>query len=461
MISFCQNSLVLTVFVAKRKVDTLKVNKYNRVFVGFCFFVASIVFSLSIISYSPLDNSLSTVSAEAVRNWLGRPGAILSDLLIQIFGLYSFVIVIALFIWGIRSLHDKIKYIKRKCTAFVLSIITGTILLTVFASSFFGEILVKKFHVPYLLGGSLGYVLTKLTFVESQLSSSVVKYVTAIVFVLFLFVLKKTLFIRFSAIQFDIRGLKKLLWPRIKRNMVNPKKDKGPESEFIPSFINTKEPIEPKEETINITNEKRIAEVMMAGSIGAYTLPSVDLLDLYQSSNKSTETADIVSERASELTSVLEEFGIKGEIINVKQGPIVTMFEFRPAPGVKTSRVISLSDDIARSMSAISTRIATIPGQNAIGIELPNKTRQTVFLRDLLSSSAFADSLTGIPIVLGKDISGLPIMADLAKMPHLLVAGTTGSGKSVSINAMILSILFRFTSDQCKLIMIDPKMLEL
>jgi S-DNA-T family DNA segregation ATPase FtsK/SpoIIIE len=158
---------------------------------------------------------------------------------------------------------------------------------------------------------------------------------------------------------------------------------------------------------------------------------------------------------------VLEDFGVRGDIINVRPGPVVTLYELEPAPGIKSSRVIGLADDIARSMSAISARVAVIPGKNAIGIELPNAHRETVFLRELLSSSDYDGSKAKLPLSLGKTINGEPVVADLAKMPHLLVAGTTGSGKSVSINTMILSLLYRLTPRDCRLIMIDPKMLEL
>ncbi|MDD9332287.1 MAG: DNA translocase FtsK, partial [Bartonella sp.] len=161
------------------------------------------------------------------------------------------------------------------------------------------------------------------------------------------------------------------------------------------------------------------------------------------------------------LESVLEDFGIKGEIIHVRPGPVVTMYEFEPAAGVKSSRVIGLSDDIARSMSAISARVAVIPGRNVIGIELPNAVREIVYLRELIQSSTFGDSEFKLALALGKGINGDPVTAELAKMPHLLVAGTTGSGKSVAINTMILSILYRLSPEQCRLIMIDPKMLEL
>ena len=158
---------------------------------------------------------------------------------------------------------------------------------------------------------------------------------------------------------------------------------------------------------------------------------------------------------------MLEDFGVKGEIINVRPGPVVTMYELEPAPGIKSSRVIGLADDIARSMSAISARVAVVQGRNAIGIELPNQTRETVFLRELVASADFESSKHKLAIALGKTIGGEPVIVDLARMPHLLVAGTTGSGKSVAINTMILSLLYRLRPDECRLIMVDPKMLEL
>jgi len=168
-----------------------------------------------------------------------------------------------------------------------------------------------------------------------------------------------------------------------------------------------------------------------------------------------------LEQNARMLESVLEDYGVSGEIINVRPGPVVTLYELEPAPGIKSARVIGLADDIARSMSAISARIAVIPGRNAIGIELPNSTRETVFFREMVASENFERSKSKLPLVLGKTIGGEPVIADLARMPHLLIAGTTGSGKSVGINAMILSLLYRLPPDKCKLIMIDPKMLEL
>jgi len=158
---------------------------------------------------------------------------------------------------------------------------------------------------------------------------------------------------------------------------------------------------------------------------------------------------------------VLDDFSVRGEIINVRPGPVVTLYELEPAPGIKSSRVIGLADDIARSMSAVSARVAVVPGRNAIGIELPNQRRETVYLRELLACEDFATSKHKLAIALGKTIGGEPVIVDLARMPHLLVAGTTGSGKSVAINTMILSLLYRLKPEECRLIMVDPKMLEL
>jgi S-DNA-T family DNA segregation ATPase FtsK/SpoIIIE len=168
-----------------------------------------------------------------------------------------------------------------------------------------------------------------------------------------------------------------------------------------------------------------------------------------------------LEENARMLETVLDDYGVKGEIVSVRPGPVVTMYELEPAPGLKASRVIGLADDIARSMSALSARVSTVPGRTVIGIELPNVTREKVVLREILAARDFGDSNLRLPLALGKDIGGDPIVANLAKMPHLLIAGTTGSGKSVAINTMILSLLYKLTPEECRLIMIDPKMLEL
>lgn len=192
-----------------------------------------------------------------------------------------------------------------------------------------------------------------------------------------------------------------------------------------------------------------------------YEKPPVDLLQEHTAQDTITISQETLEQNAGLLESVLEDFGIRGEIIHVRPGPVVTLYEFEPAPGVKSSRVIGLADDIARSMSALSARVAVVPGRNVIGIELPNTTRETVFLREMIESDSFDKTKFKLALCLGKTIGGEPVIAELAKMPHLLVAGTTGSGKSVAINTMILSLLYRLTPDECRLIMVDPKMLEL
>jgi S-DNA-T family DNA segregation ATPase FtsK/SpoIIIE len=196
-------------------------------------------------------------------------------------------------------------------------------------------------------------------------------------------------------------------------------------------------------------------------SRGDYELPPLALLNEPKKGQVAPISEDALEQNARLLEGVLEDFGVKGEIINVRPGPVVTLYELEPAPGTKSSRVISLADDIARSMSAISARVAVVPGRNAIGIELPNQRRETVYFRELIGSQDFERSTLKLALSMGKTIGGEPVVAELAKMPHLLVAGTTGSGKSVAINTMILSLLYRLTPSQCRLIMIDPKMLEL
>ena len=192
-----------------------------------------------------------------------------------------------------------------------------------------------------------------------------------------------------------------------------------------------------------------------------YEIPPLGLLTSPDTVERHHLSDDALEENARMLESVLDDYGVKGEIVSVRPGPVVTMYELEPAPGLKASRVIGLADDIARSMSALSARVSTVPGRSVIGIELPNENREMVVLREILAARDFGDSNMRLPLALGKDIGGDPIVANLAKMPHLLIAGTTGSGKSVAINTMILSLLYKLTPEECRLIMIDPKMLEL
>src|SRR5215469_8211607 len=206
---------------------------------------------------------------------------------------------------------------------------------------------------------------------------------------------------------------------------------------------------------------KRLRQASLALETADQVLPSLELLAEVPPTRTAAVNEEALQQNARLLESVLEDFGVRGQIVKVRPGPVVALYELEPAAGIKASRVIGLADDIARSMSALSARVAVIPGRSVLGIELPNARSEMVFLRELLASEAYERSSAKLPLVLGKDIGGAPMIADLQRMPHLLIAGTTGSGKSVGINTMILSVLYRLSSDQCKFIMIDPKMLEL
>jgi S-DNA-T family DNA segregation ATPase FtsK/SpoIIIE len=208
-------------------------------------------------------------------------------------------------------------------------------------------------------------------------------------------------------------------------------------------------------------NRKIVQENLNLQGSGEYSLPQLGLLAYQKEVINSAPDKQTLEANARMLETVLQDFGIKGEIVKVRPGPVVTLYELEPAPGTRSSRVIGLADDIARSMSAVSVRVAVVPGLNVIGIELPNPSREMVFLRELFETNDYSTSKAKLPIALGKDIGGDPIVVDLAKMPHLLIAGTTGSGKSVAVNTMILSLLYKLSPEKCRMIMIDPKMLEL
>ncbi|MCV6825714.1 MULTISPECIES: DNA translocase FtsK [Halocynthiibacter] len=220
---------------------------------------------------------------------------------------------------------------------------------------------------------------------------------------------------------------------------------------------NTRKPIQPSRQA----KAEAQPALQFDENQAEFELPPLSLLASPSSIQRHVLSDEALEENARMLENVLDDYGVKGEIIAVRPGPVVTMYELEPAPGLKASRVIGLADDIARSMSALSARVSTVPGRSVIGIELPNENREMVVLREILSARDFGDSNMKLPLALGKDIGGEPIVANLAKMPHLLIAGTTGSGKSVAINTMILSLLYKLTPEECRLIMIDPKMLEL
>jgi S-DNA-T family DNA segregation ATPase FtsK/SpoIIIE len=240
----------------------------------------------------------------------------------------------------------------------------------------------------------------------------------------------------------------------------------------VPQIVEPKPPrkaVEPDQRKPPVIEDRTLAPKKAAFSTGArqgdffgsFTLPSLELLDPPSSIPVPKLDKAALEANARLLESVLDDFHVKGQIVAVRPGPVVTMYELEPAAGIKSSRVVQLAEDIARNMSALSARVSTIPGRTVMGIELPNAHREAVVFQEMVGSDAFAEQKGALPIILGKNISGDPVIADLAPMPHLLVAGTTGSGKSVGLNCMILSLLYRLTPDQCRMIMIDPKMLEL
>lgn len=420
-------------------------------------------------TYSPLDSSLNTVNYYERPHILKYYIAITADILKQILGGVSWVFVFSLLILGLKvCMHYKNTLSLKKIIFFLLSL---TLLSISFQSLFIHQVTSPILISPIPYGGAIGLFLSQkiMIFLNSHHISQAFIPIMVIFFFLFLFLWKYALSLTFK--DFYIYTRKIALEFQKFINLL--KIIKIPQSQVKTPFHNTNDELNLKEilgDTLSkesFSNQLQQEEITpksknpLRNSIG-YHFPSINLLtNMKEEYNGNLLNQEKLNESSQKLLSVLSEFGINGDIIHTQPGPIVTMYEFRPAPGIKTSRIISLSDDIARSMSALSARIANIPGKNAIGIELPNEKRQTVYLRSLLNSAAYKQTSCHLPLILGKDISGNPVLADLAKMPHLLVAGTTGSGKSVSINTMILSLLYKFSPEQCRFIMVDPKMLEL
>lgn len=445
-------------------------NKKNReIILGILTLSFSILLLVSLCFFDIRETSLFAASEKHFSNFLETLCIGISSVFTQTFGLFSYFISILFFIWGIESLTGKLNYIKHKALILCFVTLLGTIVFNILSTYQIVDMFLRKIDIPYYAGGFVGYIFSKIIFINIlKHSTTPCKWVFYSICIIWILLAKKALFINANSFLSFIPQISKC-FQTIRNFKINRNNEEQIDAVWEDSNLNDESFYENqqveasvKSSDDNIASIENIHDNFANYTIGTgtYNLPSIDLLDKYQDKDFKQDSNKL-NMMGIELLNVLQEFGVDGEILNIRQGPVVTMFEFRPAPGIKTSRVISLSDDIARSMSAISARISTIPGQNAIGIELPNKSRQIVYLRELLDSDQFKRMTVGIPIILGKNISGAPVMADLAKMPHLLVAGTTGSGKSVSINDMILSILFKFSPKDCKLIMIDPKMLEL
>jgi len=424
--------------------------------------VAMLALLLALASYHPTDPSLNTAADGPARNLIGTPGAWLADLLLSLFGppaalLLPLGIVAALRIWR----GGEARLWKRGLIAAVFGLILFGIALTLLRGGSVSQLPAGWGGGIGLAGGSAIEALLRLIGAPA--------WITGFRIALIVLLGAGGLALWMWGLGLDA-GERMWLFGRFRREAaaddaplaIKAGREKAPPRR-------KQEPAEPSD-TGPIVKDPRMPppadEVKTAPRkqnelpLGPYTLPPVTLLGEVPAGNGGAIDRAALERNARLLETVLDDFHVKGRIVEVRPGPVVTMYELEPASGIKASRVIQLADDIARNMSALSARVATIPGRTVIGIELPNQNRESVMLRELIESEAFARQ-SGLPLILGKNIGGDPVIADLAPMPHLLIAGTTGSGKSVGLNTMILSLLYRLTPEQCRLIMIDPKMLEL
>ncbi len=401
-------------------------------------FFAAMATLVALFSYCPEDPSLNTAIDGFVSNLLSSAGSYYSDLMIQPFGKSAYLFSFILMSFGYQLIqYHIVSYFRIICgiLSCALSSLFFSLLNMENFSGFVGSI-AKKYLIQciqeiHIYGINLGKIF-------ENYRMYFVLFVGILFLCSFLFAIRfhfstlRECFIYFKNLISSSEEKIQELSPSVQ--IIRKSETKKAESKKKPKFSNTK--------------------------VSQFALPSIHLLSEPKFNGEKLSDSDLKA-RSENLTKVLADFGIKGEIIGVSPGPVVTLYELTPAAGIKSSRVIGLASDIARYMSAISARVSVIPGKNALGIELPNTKRQTVYLREILESNAYGRSTAALPISLGKDISGDPIVVDLAKMPHLLIAGTTGSGKSVGINAMIMSLLYRLPPEKCKFIMVDPKMLEL
>jgi len=449
--------------------------------------ILSLAVGVALATYSSGDPSLNNATARPVDNWLGPLGATAADVLLQAFGIAAFAFIAPLAVWGTRAMMGRgMKHAVWRAIAWPIG--------TVFVAAGLG-LLPKIQSLPAGAGGWIGIAATNLS---SYAGQSYGQHWIGIALPLLLLIAGLPLAfiatgLRFSRVMGHVgTGAAAAYWLGSKVKLpaaslrrepahdyddedIEPdadmeEDDTGYALDIAPEPIAAARLAERRENRIKrdearkaqAKNGARPKQAALNLASGEYQLPSLGLLtEPPHVSETSALSDEALEENARMLEAVLSDFGVKGRIVAVRPGPVVTLYEFEPAAGVKSSRVISLSDDVARSMSAVAARIATISGRNVIGIELPNQNRETVYLRDMFNSAEYEKARAPLTLALGKSIGGEPVMADLAKMPHLLIAGTTGSGKSVGLNTMILSLLYRMPPEHCRLIMIDPKMLEL
>jgi len=426
---------------------------------GLCLAGFSLVLFLALFSFNSQDPSFNTVSTqEHIDNWMGSFGSYSADLLLQLVGLSSFFLCLIIFSIGV-------KISSREGVTNLLPKIILTPFCILCLSVFFAVLPQPSWWDFSSLGGVNGqFILAKITLMPA-LASSLFALIFAIILISIITEISLgdwVYFLRYSFVstRFLLSRLVNLFRdqnsePKSRNQNYSAKVDFN---EDVKSENQTEETKENLKARLKKSKTKKPSPLAQS----SYQLPIADLLTDRSSENKGKKTDRALVESQSEmLLKVLEDFGVHGTSLGAKVGPVVTLHEFEPAAGTKASRVIGLSDDISRSMSAVSARIAVVSGKTSIGIELPNLKREMIFFRELVESKDYKFSQHSLPIILGKDIGGETMIADLAKMPHLLIAGTTGSGKSVGLNVMILSILYKMRPDECKFIMIDPKMLEL
>jgi DNA segregation ATPase FtsK/SpoIIIE, S-DNA-T family len=430
--------------------------------------IATLLLALALASYKPSDPALNTASGGPAGNLMGGIGAWTSDILLSGFG-PAIILILPLMMVGATRLWRGVSLVGW----------TGRLIGAVFGIGLVGVALglLRPEAYPGLpggLGGALGFsgsgmIRWGTELLPIQDFAKPVHYGLIALFSLVGIIV----WARSLGLEADERAwLFRKRWFAAK----NSSPDLGSEEDLDPrpsarSAEPTPRPVlAPENRPRPVIADRPAAAKPVQSTVprqssfdlkDRYQLPSLDLLNPAPPSQKVQIDKAALERNARLLETVLDDFHVKGSITEVRPGPVVTMYELEPASGIKASRVIQLADDIARNMSALSARVATIPGRTVIGIELPNAKRESVVLHELIASQAYADQTAQLPIILGKNIAGDPVIADLAPMPHLLVAGTTGSGKSVGLNAMIVSLLYRLTPDQCRMIMIDPKMLEL
>jgi len=408
---------------------------------GIALVVIGLLLLVSLATFSPDDPNFIFPDNTEIKNLLGFNGSYTADLFFQTFGLIALLIPFTLIFSGINIVLNKKIFL-------IFESIFYSVLYSSFGSLFFSFFYPSAFNL--YINGNGGFIgkylettfLTSLININSQISYYLLILIISILFLI--------------SVHFKINYFYKIIKKLLMLIFVKKEKSYTNENEIISEFI-------PQEEITNLIQEDLPfikSENKSPSKKIRFKLPTIDLLKIpTQKDREKLKDEDYIDSEF--LEKILLDFGVSGDIKKVSHGPVVTLNEFEPAAGVKVSKIINLSDDIARNTSSESARIATIPGRSTIGIELPNSSRENVYLSEILSNSDFNKKDIRLPIALGKNISGIPVVGDLASMPHLLIAGTTGSGKSVCINTIILSLLYRHTPDKCKFILIDPKMLEL